>query len=166
MSRKLVIAFISTFVALALSISIFFSTSSSRITHAASAQPHLLTCTRGSNCAGKDPTQYQSSLGGCSVSSTPFPQIQVTDDAGTVWGHIIPYYNHNCDVWYGLGDNLSSDSFAEVLINNAAQSYFRSFANPNNSVFYGLTLYDGASQTTVFVCETLNTHKATGCGHS
>lgn len=122
---------------------------SSSITHAAhnaadsqhQATKPQLTC-HGSACNGKDPNHYPS----CTQNS----RTMIASTIGNGDAHLTLYYNHNCDVWYGIMQ-LTGGTRTELQgidIHNKETSWFLSRTTGSN---ISLMLYDGVSKTTVYV---------------
>ena len=144
--RTGVLIFLALVVAIFLVKSIFFAPPFS---HSAYAKNNS-TCSRGSGCAHQYPAGLSSSLGSCTANSTVYGNVQLIDSSGIVQGQMVLDYNHNCDIWYGDILMSSSGNTLWTNVENRAESVFYFASNIKTSYTY--TLYDGVSQSTVFVC--------------
>ena len=109
-------------------------------THHQTTKPQL-TC-HGSTCDGKDPGQYPA----CTQNVTTIH----TSTIGNGDAQLTLFYNHNCDVWYGIMQltNGAKTELQGIGIHNSVTSWFLSRTTHSN---VSLMLYDGVSRTTVFI---------------
>jgi len=110
------------------------------VTHHQMTKPQL-TC-HGSTCDGRDPGQYPACM-----------QDLTTIHTGTIGNgdaNLTLFYNHNCDVWYGIMQltNTSKKELQGIGIHNSVTSWFLSRTTHSN---VSLMLFNGVSRTTVFI---------------
>jgi hypothetical protein len=109
-------------------------------THHQTTKPQL-TC-HGSTCDGKDPGQYPA----CKQNLTTI----FTSTIGNGDANLTLFYNHNCDVWFGIMQltNASKTELQGIGIHNKVTSWFLSRTTHSN---ISLMLFNGVSRTTVYL---------------
>jgi hypothetical protein len=145
-SKGKVLILVLTLVLVVSSLAFFLSSS---ITHAArnAADSHhqttkLQPTCHGSTCDGKDPNHYPT----CTQNS----MTMIASTIGNGDAHLTLYYNHNCDVWYGIMQ-LTGGPRTELQgigIHNKVTSWFLSRTTSSN---ISLMLFNGVSRTTVYI---------------